>query len=158
MGWGGWAALMVMKGFSQMRGNRGDVSELIRSDVLGWREEIEEFVGDLFNHRDFRLPGEVPWLGIRFSKNLLYTTEELTALARTLSSTGLGSFQTVREDYLGLDDLAESKLMQDSHERREDFTPPFEPKQGLLNPDPEGAPEGGVGEAGRPPKGEENPE
>jgi hypothetical protein len=139
MGWGSWGAASVMQGFSQVRGNRGDMSRMMRADVLGVREVLVPFISSLFNHPEFMLPADSPNLSVEFSDRLLYDAEELNALARTLTSTGLGSFQLVREKLFGLDSAEESALNIAAAEASQGFKPPFEPKQGLLSLGGDGA-------------------
>jgi hypothetical protein len=158
MGWGGWAALLIMQGFTQFRGGSGDISGILRIEVSGIRAEVVPFISKIFNHPDFGLPSSAPYLAVEFSDSLLYTTEELMAMARTLSGTGLASFETVREKYLGLDSASEGALLKDSHDDRLSFTPPFEGRQGLLQLDGADPYPSRGGEGGRPKSGEGDPD
>jgi hypothetical protein len=130
--WGGLAAILLLKTDSQITGLSGFLTDRIRVQVESFREDFAPFLASIFNNPSFRTNfPDAPDLTPAWSVKPLYTGESLTRLATFYTTNAIVSPQTLRE-MLGIDDAVESARLRDAHLRREDFTPPYEPRQGLL--------------------------
>lgn len=145
--WGGLAAILLLKTDSQITGLSGFLTDRIRVQVESFREDFAGFLAAVFNAPSFRqnFP-DAPDLTPAWSVKQLYTGDALIRLATMLSTYAIVSPQSVREMF-GVSDELESARLRDAHARREDFTPPYEPRQGLL---PQQFPEAYPGGAGAP--------
>ncbi len=76
---------------------------------------------------------------ISFCATTMLTWKQILATVNAGCASALMSPQTGRK-WLGLDDTEESKLMRLAHKKPEDYTPPFEQKQGLVGGGADGAP------------------
>jgi hypothetical protein len=130
--WGGLAAILLLKTDSQITGLSGFLTDRTRVQVEAFREEFSPFLASIFNAPSFRknFP-DAPPLVPAWSVKPLYTGDALTKLATFYTTNAVVAPQTLRE-MLGIDDAVESARLRDAHTRREDFTPPYEPRQGLL--------------------------
>ena len=130
--WGGLAAILLLKTDSQITGLSGFLTDRIRVQVEAFREDFSRFLASIFNSPSFKknFP-DAPDLTPAWSVKPLYTGDALIRLATMASTYAVVSPQTVREMF-GVDDAKESARLRDAHARREDFTPPYEPRQGLL--------------------------
>ena len=129
--WGGFAARLLTEGFSQQRGDRGDVSQILRSEATYHRGKVEGFLKRVFNNPSFLGTHVDKRLRPEHAQSVLYTSAELETRVRAAVTHGLASPPTCREE-MGYDDARESARMQDAHKRKEDYTPPFEAKQGIV--------------------------
>lgn len=156
--WGGLAAVMMLKTDSQITGLAALLYDSTRAKVKFFREDYTAFLARIFNSPAFQKanPG-MPRLDPVWSVNQLYSGAALNTLVTTASTYGIFSSQTIREMF-GADDEQESARMLEAHENRKAYTPPFEPRQGLLQglfpedfPDNSALPTTGVpGSPGRP--------
>lgn len=130
--WGGLAAVLLLKTDSQITGLSGFLTDRIRSQVETFREDFRPFIASIFNSPSFtkNFP-DAPDLTPAWSVKQLYTGDALIKLTTMYSTYGVVAPQTIRE-MVGVDDARESARMKLAHARREDFTPPYEPRQGLL--------------------------
>lgn len=105
------------------------------------RELIASFIEGIIHDPDFVGDGKakVPeGLRVGWNPHAFKNQAEICEWVRA-GANGAVSPQSQREA-LGVEDEAESALMQEAHQRRMDFTPPFEPRQGLLEENRGGRP------------------
>lgn len=151
--WGGLSAILLLKTDSQITGLSGFLHDRVRTQVEGFRADFGTFLSSIFNSPSFRtnIPSAPPLVPM-WSVKPLYTGDALVKYA-TWAATYAGlSPQSVR-DLFDIDDTAESALMLKAHENRQAYTPPFEPRQGLIQSlFPEDFADGstGTGESGLP--------
>lgn len=156
--WSGVFGILLMKSDAQISGLAAFLMEQLRTEVLAFREKLAEFLRKIYQSDSFRqgIPN-MPDLVPQWSEQGLYTVEAFNKLITTLATYGLAAPQTLRELF-GLDDAEQSRRMLEAHEDPQQFTPPFEPRQGISSaftvPEP---PAGGnqqqqsiPGEPGRP--------
>ncbi len=141
--YGGIEAVVMLGSFSQQNGAAPSLMRNHRTAALDKRGCLEEFCESILEAREFA-PLVTKTHKIDWSVKSLYSIEEIMAMVSGTAD-GIASPQT-RRGWLDLDDGEESRLMQDANKRKEDFTPPFEGKQGLLGDKTAKAP----GEGGRP--------
>jgi hypothetical protein len=157
--WGGLPAVLLLKTDSQIDGMASYVRDLVRAQVTSFRAQFGEFLSAIFSSPSFRqqFPG-APELVPHWSVKPLYTADGLNKLTSLFTTYGIASPQTLRAMF-DIDDEAESALMLESHKKREAYTPPFEPRQGLLTSlfpedfggdSPASSPSSLPGEPGRP--------
>ena len=130
--WGGMAAILLLKTDSQITGLSGFLTDRLRVQVETFREDFSVFLCAIFNSPSFKqnFPS-APDLTPAWSVKPLYTGEALNKLVTLFSTYAIVSPQTVRE-MVGVEDAVESARLRDAHTRPDDFTPPYEPRQGLL--------------------------
>lgn len=129
--WAGWPGILLMEGFAQVRGDRGDVSQMMRLDVGQRREKVGQFIERIFSRDEFRAEGFKGRLEPEWDESLLYNSTELVNRLRLEITEGFISPQGARE-LAGRDNARETERMRKAHEKKEDFTPVHESKQGLL--------------------------
>lgn len=130
--WGGFAAGLLLKTDSQMSGLSALLYDRLRAQVESFRARFGVFLADIFNAPSFRVHfPDAPRLVPQWSVKHLYSAEALLKLGAFASTHAVLAPQSLRELF-GADDARESKLMREAQSRREDFTPPYEPRQGLL--------------------------
>jgi hypothetical protein len=115
--------------------------KMFEQEGLRSRERVSRFIESIVSDPDFAPDMEIPELKVAYNPHAFKSAQEILDWVR-VASNGVASPQTQRRA-LGLDDATESRLMRKAHEAKADYTPPFEPRQGLLN-----------GGDGRPPKGQ----
>ena len=130
--WGGLAAILLLKTDSQITGLSGFLTDRVRSQVESFRSDFSSFLSEIFNSPSFKknFP-DAPDLTPAWSVKQLYTGEALVKLSTFFSTYATVSPQTIREMF-GVSDALESARLQNAHTRPDDFTPPYEPRQGLL--------------------------
>jgi hypothetical protein len=130
--WGGLAAILLLKTDSQITGLSAFLYDRLRGQVDGFRDDFGPFLGRVFNSESFKknFPA-APDLSVAWSVKSLYTGAALNSYATFASTYGILSPPSIRELY-GIDDEEESLRMRSAHAEREDYTPPYEPRQGLL--------------------------
>lgn len=133
--WGG-ASAALMDGEAR---KGGDLTKVLRAEAMEERQVVSGFLHTILGHEYFEA---VKSKDLRFAwdDSVLMDMERATAWVSAGVSAGLMSPQTGRE-FMGLDDAFESKRMKEAGGRKEEFTPPFEAKQGLVA-DPGGRPAG----------------
>lgn len=146
LAYAGIEGVVQLGSFSQQNGAAPSLMRNHRAAAFDMRERMETFVDSILEADEFKAlvskGGKCDW-----SVKSLYSVDEIMAMVSGTAD-GIASPQT-RRGWLDLDDAEESRLMQDAHKRKEDFTPPFEGKQGLLSDQtPPGKNDGGKG--GRP--------
>lgn len=145
-------AVALFTSFSQQNGAAPSLMRNARASAIQRRARIERLLRRIFSHPEFEGVMEKS-TRFHWSVKSLYSVDELMAMVRGTSD-GIASPQT-RRAMLDLDNERECELMREAHANRDDYTPPFEPKQGLLPaifPQELGAPDGspGAGDAGDP--------
>lgn len=110
------------------------------NEGLRERERVAAFIEEILSDPDLVGDGEakVPeGIKVGWDPHAFKNLQEIYEWVRA-GSNGQVSPQSQREA-LGVDDAAETALMREAHKRRMDYTPPFEPRQGLLD-NPNGRP------------------
>lgn len=105
-----------------------ELSALLRLEARAERTVMSEFLMQIFSHESFfgKEASKIMWdESIFMSMNLL--REWIVSGA----GNGILSPQTARDMY-GVSDQVESKRMREASDRRDDYTPPFEAKQGIV--------------------------
>jgi len=139
---GGVFAVMLLKTDSQIVGLGEFLMQMLRNEVLKFREEFAKLLTSIFSADSFRsgVPG-APELVPSWSVKPLYSAKALNELIVTHATYGLSAPQSLRE-LMDLDSAAESELMLQAHEDPKKYTPPFEPRQGIaagfVTPEPAG--------------------
>lgn len=130
--WGGFAAMMLMDGFTQANGVSPYMLSQLRAESLKAREKVGRFLERIFNNPSF-LGGVKPpeRITCRFNEGILYNLTDLIELLRFEHGQGITSTQTMRE-ILGRGIEFESDRINEGHSDRQSYTPVFEAKQGLL--------------------------
>jgi hypothetical protein len=128
---GGVFAVMLLKTDSQIVGLGEFLMQMLRNEVLSFREEFSKLLFSIYQAESFRsgVP-DAPELIPLWSVKPLYSAKALNELITTQATYGLAAPQTLRE-LLDIDNDAESARMLESHEEPKQFTPPFEPRQGI---------------------------
>jgi hypothetical protein len=129
--WSGVFGVLLLKTDSQITGLSTFMMDQLRAEVLAFREDFSEFLVEIFNSESF-LKGipNAPRLVPQWDVKLLYSGKALIELATAYSTYAIAAPQTVRELF-GIDNEAESELFRLAHEKPEDYTPVFEPRQGI---------------------------
>lgn len=129
--WSGVFGVLLLKTDSQITGLSSFMMDQLRAEVLAFREDFTEFLTEIFNAESFRssMPG-APALIPQWDVKLLYSSKGLIELATAYSTYAIAAPQTVREMF-GIDNDEASELFRQAHETPEDYTPVFEPRQGI---------------------------
>lgn len=129
--WGGVFAVLLLKTDSQITGLSSFMMDQLRAEVLAFREDFTEFLSDIFASESFRtgIPN-APELIPQWDVNLLYSAKGLIELATFYSTYAVAAPPTVREMF-GIDNEEASRLFREAHENPMDYTPVFEPRQGI---------------------------
>lgn len=130
--WGGLPAAVLLKTDAQIGGISALLHERTRASVEYFRSRFAPFLARIFNSKGFlfNFPN-APRMDAQWSVKSLYSTDSLIKLVTATTTHGITAPQTVRGMF-GIADEEESALMRLAHARREDYTPPYEPRQGLL--------------------------
>lgn len=146
--WAGIEGVILLGSFSQQNGAAPSLMRNHRTMVFSKRTRVERFLREILAADEFQgLVDDPAKQRFGWSVKSLYSVDEIAKLV-TATADGIASPQT-RRQWLDLDDRVESELMRKAHANREDYTPPFEARQGLLKVDGSD-PGGGGGEPGRP--------
>ncbi len=132
--WGGFPALLLLEGLSQVNSVSNYLSRAYAAQMGDVRERVARFLQQIWNSESFLGTdfGEVPHLAPRWSQRILYDAKDLTNLVTMLFTTGAASPQTIREEFLDFDNEREAVRMKAAHADRAGYMPPFESRQGLL--------------------------
>ncbi len=136
--WAGGAGLLAAVKNKQ-DGNFETALDSLRQEAMAERGAVGTFLTEIIS--EMGGAGDIGW-----DWSIFFSGKELKSFVSQASTNGHMSPQTARE-WLHLDDKRESMRMRAAKDRKDDFTPPFEAKQGLLG-DPAATTEGG-----RPPGG-----
>lgn len=130
--WGGLPAILLLKTDSQITGLSGFLHDRVRTQVEGFRQRFGPFLAAIFNSQGFKhnFP-DAPDLTPAWSVKSLYTNDGLSKLATLLHTYGIAAPPNIRAMF-DIDDEEESSAMLKAHENRKAYTPPFEPRQGLI--------------------------
>ena len=130
--WAGIFGVLLLKTDSQITGLSAFLMDRMRVEVEEFRRRFGGFLTGIFRSASFRknFP-DMPPLVPCWSVKPLYSAKALNELAVTLSTYAIAAPPTIRALF-GYDNETESRLMKASHADRESHTPPFEPRQGLL--------------------------
>ncbi len=129
--YGGVFAVMLLKTDSQIVGLGEFMMQMLRNEVLAFREDLGKLLVSIFADSSFRSGmTDAPDLIPRWSVKPLYSAKALNELITLHATYGLSAPQSLRE-LLDIDDEAESARMLESHEEPKKYTPPFEPRQGI---------------------------
>lgn len=129
--WAGFAGVLLMQTEAKITGISPALMKRLRDQVLEFRKGFGEFLARIFNSESFRNGQDVPYLEPTWSQQALYLPKEFTEWLSYAATNGLMSPPTQRE-MLDLDDTRESERMAEAHKHRANYTPPFEPRQGLV--------------------------
>lgn len=146
--WGGLPAILLLSTDSQITGLATLLYDRTRGEVESFRERFAPFLNAIFNSESFKknFPA-APDLSVGWNVKSLYSSKSLTEFATFAHTYGVLAPPTIR-GLFGVDDVVESARMMAAHENRDAYTPPYEPRQGLLpslfpldyNQDPPAAP------------------
>ena len=131
--WSGIFGILCLKMDSQAAGLAPVLMDRLRTEIEAFREDqLGSFLSRIFNAASFRGEfADAPRLVPAWSVKPLYSAQAFNQLITLVSTYGIRAPQSIR-GMMGVDDLTESTLLREAHARREDFTPPFEPRQGLI--------------------------
>lgn len=124
------AALIVEPEATERKANL-NILDAFYAEAVAHRRRIGFFLEDVIN-RALRPP--VP-VRVAWGSAIFKSRKQLLAELQGAVGAGLMSPQTAREE-LGLDDEEESARLRQARENKDDYTPVFEAKQGLLAPEP----------------------
>lgn len=130
--WGGYPAALLLRTEAQVAGVSPALLMRERANTDAFRLRFKTMLMRIFNAPSFKknFPS-APRLEPEWSDKHLYSPKELQEFMEKASS-GFMSVPTVRQKFLGVDDDEESEKVRESHDRRKDFSPPWETRQGLL--------------------------
>lgn len=133
--WGGFAAVMLRDGFSQVQGVSPYATQALRAEAGRARGLVRALVEDVFSRRSFLGMHHDDAAGAlipAWSQHVLYSSEELIKLATFLHISGTAAPQWIREELFDLDSDEQSALMKLAHKDRKGVSPPWESRQNLL--------------------------
>ncbi len=103
--------------------------DMLRNESLASRSLVSGFLEEVFS----KFPGWTAGNRVAFSNSVFFTGKQLLAYVSQAATNGHMSPQTARE-WLGLNEQVESRRMKESRDHVENYTPPFEAKQGMQTP------------------------
>lgn len=129
MVFGGLEAVTLFDSFSQQNGVAPSLLRNARERGIARRARMERLLRRVLAADEFQDVVDAPRAEFAWSMRPFYSVTDLMELVRGTAD-GVASPQTRRE-MLDLDDTRESERMREAHARREDYTPPFEARQGM---------------------------
>jgi hypothetical protein len=131
--WGGIGAIAMLKTDSQMAGMSALLYDTMRVSVEHFRARFAAFLRAILTAPTF-LNGSSPPDDLEpvWSVKPLYSTDAFVRLTTAMTTNAWLPPQVIREDWFGVDDEEMCDLMKAAHADREGYTPPYEPRQGLL--------------------------
>ncbi|RYD41375.1 MAG: hypothetical protein EOP85_12790 [Verrucomicrobiaceae bacterium] len=131
--WSGIFGVLLLETESKMTGISDLMLSKLRTEVEVFREEFARFLRSIYRSDSFRSGIEnMPELDPVWSVKPLYSIDAFTKYCTMLATYGLAAPATLRE-MCDIDDARESERMLESHSRPKEYTPPFEPRQGIAS-------------------------